>query len=241
MIYLSYKGSVITQDNNGYINATEMCRINNKKVDDWVKTKKAQNYISYISKDLNIPASQLVISIKGNSSDFTQGTWIHPELGICLGRWVSVAFAVWCDRNIKKYLESENYAPPPPHRELGAYEERVKEMFAQAASVPKGYWCVLHESANLLIWVETQLKCPVDKADLLDGSIGKHWSKYREGKPWALDRIDFSYTFPDGRIVKPWCYRMSELGYFRSFLQDDYSHHGLISYLNKKYPGIVKF
>jgi hypothetical protein len=114
MIYLSYKGSTVTQDNNGYINATEICHINSKKVDDWVKTKKAQNYISYISKDLNIPVSQLVISLRGNSSNFAQGTWIHPELAICLGRWISVEFAVWCDRNIKKYMESESFSPPPP-------------------------------------------------------------------------------------------------------------------------------
>lgn len=240
MINLSYNGQIINQrETDGYINATQMCQANGKLVADWTRLKETKDYVSYISTDMGIPISQLVISNKGLSSDFEQGTWIHPELGICLGRWVSVAFAVWCDRNIKKYLESENYSPPPP-KELGAYEERVKEMFDQLPNIKEGYWCVLHESASLLIYVETQLKCPVDKADLLDGSIGKHWSKYRKDKEWALDRIPFFYTFPDGRTVEPWCYRMSELGYFRSFLLYDYKENGLISYLNRKYPGIVK-
>lgn len=125
---------------------------------------------------------------------------------------------------------------------LGAYQQRVKEMFDPKNKVKDGYWCVLHESANLLIWIETQTKYPVDKADLLDGSIGKHWSKYRDGKPWALDRIKFKYTFPDSnRTVEPWCYRMSELGEFRQYLNMDYTPTILPVYLKKKYPGIIKF
>ncbi|MFM6827328.1 MAG: Bro-N domain-containing protein [Dolichospermum sp.] len=80
---------------------------------------------------------------------------------------------------------------------LGAYTQRVEAMFDAANKIPDGYWCVLHESANLLIWVEQRLKYPVDKADLLDGSIGIHWSKYREGKDWIGDRIKFKYQQHD--------------------------------------------
>ncbi|MFM6308245.1 MAG: Bro-N domain-containing protein, partial [Dolichospermum sp.] len=86
---------------------------------------------------------------------------------------------------------------------LGAYTQRVEAMFDAANKIPDGYWCVLHESANLLIWVEQRLKYPVDKADLLDGSIGIHWSKHREGKDWIGDRIKFKYRFPDGRHCDP--------------------------------------
>ena len=91
---------------------------------------------------------------------------------------------------------------------LGAYTERVEAMYDQANKIPEGYWCILNEAANLLIWVEARLKYPVDKADLLDGSVGIHWSKYREGKPWTGDRIKFKYRFPDGRFCDPWCYQM---------------------------------
>ncbi|MFM6183284.1 MAG: Bro-N domain-containing protein, partial [Dolichospermum sp.] len=82
-------------------------------------------------------------------------------------------------------------------QKLGAYTQRVEAMFDAANKIPDGYWCVLHESANLLIWVEQRLKYPVDKADLLDGSIGIHWSKYREGKDWIGDRIKFKYQQHD--------------------------------------------
>ncbi|MFM6018018.1 MAG: Bro-N domain-containing protein [Dolichospermum sp.] len=82
-------------------------------------------------------------------------------------------------------------------QKLGACTQRVEAMFDAANKIPDGYWCVLHESANLLIWVEQRLKYPVDKADLLDGSIGIHWSKYREGKDWIGDRIKFKYQQHD--------------------------------------------
>ncbi|MFM6348118.1 MAG: Bro-N domain-containing protein [Dolichospermum sp.] len=123
---------------------------------------------------------------------------------------------------------------------LGAYTQRVEAMFDAANKIPDGYWCVLHESANLLIWVEQKLKYPVDKADLLDGSIGIHWSKHREGKDWIGDRIKFKYRFPDGRHCDPWCYRMRELEHFRYFLEQKYKPTLLPQYLESKYPSLVK-
>ncbi|MFM6827640.1 MAG: Bro-N domain-containing protein, partial [Dolichospermum sp.] len=107
-----------------------------------------------------------------------------------------------------------SYSASRQPQKLGAYTQRVEAMFDAANKIPDGYWCVLHESANLLIWVEQKLKYPVDKADLLDGSIGIHWSKHREGKDWIGDRIKFKYRFPDGRHCDPWCYRMRELEHF---------------------------
>lgn len=144
---------------------------------------------------------------------------------------------------IRKYfLECERIvkAVKPQQKVLGAYTERVEAMFDAANKIPDGYWCVLHESANLLIWVEAKLKYPVDKADLLDGSIGIHWSRHRTGKEWAGDRIRFDYRFPDGRPCHPWCYQERELLHFREFLNGKYKPILLPRYLEDKYPGLVK-
>lgn len=144
---------------------------------------------------------------------------------------------------IRKYfLECERIAKASTRQfqKLGAYTQRVEAMFDDANKIPAGYWCVLHESANLLIWVETKLKYPVDKADLLDGSIGIHWSNHRKDKDWAGDRIKFKYRFPDGRYCNPWCYQMKELEQFRYFLEDKYRPVLLPQYLESKYPALVK-
>ena len=127
----------------------------------------------------------------------------------------------------------------PRRTAIGAYQERVECMYNAANKIPDGYWCVLHESANLLLWVESKLKYPVDKADLLDGSIGLCWSNFRKGKDWAGNRVKFDYLFPDGRRCHPWCYQMNELIHFRDFLDKEYKPVALPKYLEAKYSSIV--
>jgi hypothetical protein len=124
-------------------------------------------------------------------------------------------------------------------RPLAAYSERVKMMYESAQHIPDGYWCVLHESAYLLIIVENKYGDSVNKADLLDGSIGKRWSSYRKGKDWAVDRIEFVYTFPDGRVCRPWCYRNQELLEFRDWIRNEYSTLYLHEYLVSKYGSAI--
>lgn len=134
---------------------------------------------------------------------------------------------------IRRYfLDCEKIAKQKDRNPLGAYAERVKLMYDNS-QIPQGYWSILHESAFILLWVETVLKCPIDKTDLLDGSIGIRWSQYRKGKDWAGDRINYIYTFPDGRQVDPWCYRMEELHHFRYFMEE-YKQEYLIDYLRSK-------
>lgn len=223
-----------------YVSLTDMAQASGKLFADWRRTKSTESYLETLSSIMGIPIMGLIESKIGGSPENT-GTWGHPKVAIRFAQWCSDKFAVQVDMWIDELMTTGQVSLiQKPYQILGAYQERVKEMFDQLPLIPKGYWCVLHESANILIWVETQLKCPVDKSDLLDGSIGKSWSNYRSDKSWALDRIKFPYTFPCGKKVEPWCYRMSELGYFRSFLQDDYCPNGLLAYLNRKYPGIVK-
>lgn len=232
MIYLSYKGFIITQDSNGYINATEMCRINNKRVDDWVKTQKTQNYISYISKDLSIPASQLVISIKGNFSNTEQGTWIHPELAICLGRWISVEFAVWCDRHIKKYLESSSKPKDPLN--MGWYFRNIE--YKKKTKIPYDYFSIFAElTCGLISDFETAgYGLPSDS--YIDISVGRHWSEFIQSRRKDIEslRTMYSHHYPDGRIVDAFIYHNSLLPEFRDWMERNYKTGPMISYLKKK-------
>lgn len=123
---------------------------------------------------------------------------------------------------------------------LLAYEERVLQL-PQKLKVPEGYWTVLEESAYLLLHIEQVLKVPVNHSDLLDGSIGKMWSAHRKDKDWTRPIKLCKYQYPDGRWCNPNAYEWSELGYFRGFMKQDYTHTHLPKYLDRKYPGLVKF
>lgn len=99
-----------------------------------------------------------------------------------------------------------------------------------------GYWCVFKESLNILNFVESNLKLPVQKFDLCDGSIGIHWSKYRKDKEWAGEVKPYVHKFPDQRkVCKANSFPMSEIGYFYSWLYETYQKIHLVKYLFSKY------
>lgn len=88
-----------------YINATKAAKHFNKKVGDYLRLERTQDYINELSV-AGFPATeenQLVIMRRGGKSE-EQGTWLHPKLTIDFARWLSAKFAVWCDMQIEKIL-----------------------------------------------------------------------------------------------------------------------------------------
>lgn len=175
---------------------------------------------------LSEPALTLFVSRSRTGLGKKLNRWIHTEVLPAL-------------RKTGTYTLPTTPQPETKPGCLLAYEERVLEL-PKHLKVPYGYWAVLKESAYLLLYVEQSLKCPVDRADLLDGSIGKMWSSWRKDKEWAKPIKTCSYKYPDGRWCNPNAYEWSELGYFKEFIEGFYTPHHLLKYLEQKYPGIVK-
>lgn len=89
----AYNGQTITQRQDGYINLTQMCQVNGKKLDNFMKTTKTQDYVTALSNSMQM---EVVDTKQGQNG----GTWGHPSLAINLARWISAEFAVWCDAHI---------------------------------------------------------------------------------------------------------------------------------------------
>lgn len=95
----------------GYLNATQIAAHFGKLPKDYLKTEQTQQYISALAESLSertkilTDENQLVIVKKGNSKNFTQGTWLHPKLAIHFARWLDPKFAVWCDEQIEALLD----------------------------------------------------------------------------------------------------------------------------------------
>lgn len=77
----------------GYVNATAMCRANDKSWSDYFRTDRAGLYLEALSDTLQIPVVSLYQSTEGRNG----GTWVHPQLAVDLARWISAPFAVWMD------------------------------------------------------------------------------------------------------------------------------------------------
>ena len=101
IVSASYNGKLIQgRKEDGFINLTQMCSANNKRLDNWLRLKQTQEYIASLECSLRSEESLLKV-VKGNfSNGQQQGTWGHPLLAINLSRWISPSFAVWCDANI---------------------------------------------------------------------------------------------------------------------------------------------
>jgi hypothetical protein len=92
----SYNKQTINQREDGFINLTQMCQANGKKLENFLKTTKTQEYVTALSRSMQIEVTDV---IKGGNPQL-QGTWGHPSLAINLARWISADFAVWCDAHI---------------------------------------------------------------------------------------------------------------------------------------------
>lgn len=95
-----YDGSTITfaKGDNVMVNATQMANKFGKKAKDWLKTQQSKEFLKSLSEGKNIPSSDLVQVMYGNSG----GTWMHEDVAIEFARWLSPMFAIWCNDRIKE-------------------------------------------------------------------------------------------------------------------------------------------
>lgn len=114
------------------------------------------------------------------------------------------------------------------------YIERLENI--RDHKVPDDLWTTFREGAEVLLLLEKEMGVPVDQMDLCDGSIGKRWSLYREGKPWAKPSGTYTHVFRDHRGERDGCkaYDLSELSYFRRWLKDVYVPEHMPEYLVTK-------
>ena len=128
-----YKGSKISFANgkNVMVNATEMGKKFGKTTKDWLRTNASSEFINSLSVVRQICPSQLVVVKKGNSNEFEQGTWMHEDVALEFARWLSPAFAIWCNDRIKELLKYGMTATQPTLDEMLGNPDLVIRMATQ--------------------------------------------------------------------------------------------------------------
>lgn len=116
---------------------------------------------------------------------------------------------------------------------LPTYQQRI--LSEPTKGCPDTHWSIFDESHSIMLWVEKNVGS-VNQYDLVDGSIGLKWSKYREGKEWAGKASTYPHQYSDVRGTRDCkCYPFSELPYFRKWLKDVYKPVALYDYLHGKF------
>jgi hypothetical protein len=95
----NYNGTIIQRREDGFVNLTQMCQANGKRLDNWIRLKSTTSYLVTLSNSLQ---SEVVQASEGANG----GTWGHPSVSINLARWLSDDFAVWCDAHIFNLMSS---------------------------------------------------------------------------------------------------------------------------------------
>lgn len=103
-IKFNYDGKVISfhfEDGNTMINATEMARPFGKRINNFLKSQHAKDFIKLLesryskwSIGQNKPEREVLRIIKGGSPEL-QGTWMDEKLALKFAAWLSPEFELW--------------------------------------------------------------------------------------------------------------------------------------------------
>jgi hypothetical protein len=104
-IIKEFAGYQIKQREDGYLNATEMCKVGGKKSNDYFRLDQTNEYLTTLSMSINIPIAQLIEKIMTGLNE-NRCTWVHPRVAIHLAQWISPQFAVKISEWIEEWYAS---------------------------------------------------------------------------------------------------------------------------------------
>lgn len=101
-----YNGNPISfqKGNSVMVNATEMAKPFGKLTKDWLSNKSTKEFLSTLSAVRTIPLTELVNVKQGGNCE--QGTLMHEDVALEFARWLSPAFAIWCNDRIKELMQT---------------------------------------------------------------------------------------------------------------------------------------
>jgi len=104
----AYNGTSVTfakKNDLVMVNATQMAKSFGKRTSDWLQNQQTKEFLAAIT-DVRKSVSadfQAVKVVRGGNGE--QGTWMHEDVALEFARWLSPAFAIWCNDRIKELLK----------------------------------------------------------------------------------------------------------------------------------------
>jgi KilA-N domain len=189
-----YEGRVVEQRvKDGYINATAMCQAAGKQFNDYSRNATTKAFLEELASETGIPVSGIVQSVKGGPPE-RQGTWVHPQVAIHLGQWLSARFAV----QVSKWVYDWMSGPQKPRGPSLPYH--LRRYVSNQRNVPEGHFSVLNEITLALIGPLEAEGYTLPESLWPDISQGLMFARWlREEKHIAGNLPDYVHEFEDGR------------------------------------------
>ena len=126
------------------LNATEMAKPVGKKPANWLALPSTKEFLTTLS-DVRKSDFAMIQTDKGGISG-GGGTWMHEDVALEFARWLSPAFAIWCNDRIKEILttgvatitnddEAIAYAMEVLNRRLAESKQRVQMLESENAAI----------------------------------------------------------------------------------------------------------
>lgn len=110
----------------GYINATELCRVYETKTKikreprEWFETNRANRFIELVSDQTGISPYELYQVKRGGDKS---GTWIHPDLATPFASWLSPEYELMVSRWVQEWM---NTGQNPIQTKTSPYPEEAE-------------------------------------------------------------------------------------------------------------------
>ena len=120
----------------GYVNASALCEACDKNLDDYIRLKTTDEFMKELSKEINIPVSDLVQPFESRNRTIN-GTWVHPQMAINLAQWASPKLAVLVPQWVFLWMseQSTDVKESPvenPKNKFDDYDPNFKRLIQKA-------------------------------------------------------------------------------------------------------------
>lgn len=248
LIQHEVNNSVIEQRaQDGYINATELCKAAGKKFNDYSRLEATVAYLAELSKQEGLPViagnpaikeKQPLIESRPGSPAAGGGTWVHPQVAINLGQWLSAEFAVKVSRWVYDWMSGKGSQKQP-----GVMPYHIRRHMLNLNQVPAGYFSVLQEMTFILIGPLDQHGYELPEKMVPDISMGKFLCRHlRDSLGVDTDALPvYLHRYPDGRVVEAKLYPESLLAEFRRLIREEWLPKKAATYFAERAPAALPY
>jgi hypothetical protein len=93
----------IVHKEDGYINATKLCKAGGKLYGHWKSSQKTKTFLQVLSEATCLPIDHLIRSQEGANG--ARHTWCHPQVAINIAQWISVKFCVFISEVVHEWRD----------------------------------------------------------------------------------------------------------------------------------------
>lgn len=107
---LDFQGTGIQFSADGWLNATATVQALNKDgLENFLRSKTYTDYAEVVAQASSVDITDLKKTVTGKGKN--QGTYLHPDMAVIFARWISPAFAYWCDKQVSQLIQKAQAAP----------------------------------------------------------------------------------------------------------------------------------